>query len=59
MTTLAHLATELAEGRLTSRGLVEQSLAAIADPAGEGARAFISADAEGARAAADFAWGGA
>ena len=55
MTTLAQLATELAEGRLTSRGLVEQSLAAIADPAGEGARAFISADAEGARAAADFA----
>lgn len=52
---LAQLAEDLAEGRVTARALVDRSLAAIADPAGEGARAFISADAEGARAAADFA----
>jgi aspartyl-tRNA(Asn)/glutamyl-tRNA(Gln) amidotransferase subunit A len=36
------------------RDLVEQALANISDPAGEGARAFIKVDAEGARAAADF-----
>ncbi len=55
MQKLAQLAEDLALGRVTSRELVEQSLAAIADPAGEGARAFISVDREGARAAADFA----
>lgn len=55
MQTLDQLAEGLASGKLTSRGLVEQSLAAIADPAGEGARTFTSVDAEGARAAADFA----
>jgi aspartyl-tRNA(Asn)/glutamyl-tRNA(Gln) amidotransferase subunit A len=55
MQTLAGLALDLAEGRVTSRELVERSLAAIADPAGEGARTFIAVDAEGARAAADFA----
>ncbi len=54
-TTLAQLSSQLADGRVTSRDLVEQSLAAIADPAGEGARAFLTVDAEGARAAADFA----
>ena len=55
MQTLAQLATDLAEHRVTSRELVERSLAAIADPAGEGARTFISVDAEGARAAAGLA----
>ena len=55
MRTLDQLAADLAAGRLTSRELVERSLAAISDPAGEGARAFISVDAEGARAAADLA----
>ena len=53
-TTLAELAQNLADGKVTSRALVEASLAAIADPAGEGARAFIRVDAEGARASADY-----
>ena len=57
MRTLAQLAGELASGTVTSRELVERSLAAIADPAGEGERAFLSVDAEGARAAADYADG--
>ena len=39
---------------MTSRELVEQALAKISDPAGEGARAFIKVDAAGARAAADY-----
>ncbi len=52
--TLAQLAEGLAAGRVSSRDLVERSLAAIADPSGEGARTFITVDAEGARAAADF-----
>ena len=52
--TLEALAEELREGKTTSRELVEQALAKISDPAGEGALAFIRIDAEGARAAADF-----
>lgn len=52
--TLDLLAGELREGKTTSRELVEQALAKISDPAGEGARAFIRIDPEGARAAADF-----
>lgn len=51
--TLASLATDLAKGRTTSRAIVEDCLAAIADPAGEGARAFVSVDAERARVVAD------
>jgi aspartyl-tRNA(Asn)/glutamyl-tRNA(Gln) amidotransferase subunit A len=43
------LAGELREGKTSSRELVEQALAKISDPAGEGARAFIKVDAEGAR----------
>ncbi|MFN4141369.1 amidase [Aestuariivirga sp.] len=54
MHTLEQLAAALASGRVSARELVERSLAAIADPAGEGARAFIAVDAEGARAAADL-----
>ncbi|MCA3560488.1 MAG: amidase [Aestuariivirga sp.] len=54
MPTLAELSRQLAEHAVTSRQLVEQSLAAIADPAGEGARTFTAVDAEGALAAADF-----
>ena len=38
---------------MTSRTLVEESLARITDPAGEGARAFISVSTDSARAAAD------
>lgn len=51
--TVAQLASDLASGRTTSRQLVENALAKIADPSGEGARAFIAVDADGARAAAD------
>jgi aspartyl-tRNA(Asn)/glutamyl-tRNA(Gln) amidotransferase subunit A len=55
MTTVARLAADLAAGRATSRELVERSLARIADPAGEGARAFMPVNAAQARAAADEA----
>ena len=51
--TVLALARELAGGRTSSRELIEQALAAIADPQGEGARAFLYVDADGARAAAD------
>src|SRR4249920_4280325 len=55
METVATLAAALAAGRTTSRELVEQALARIADPAGEGARAFLKVYAELARAEADLA----
>jgi aspartyl-tRNA(Asn)/glutamyl-tRNA(Gln) amidotransferase subunit A len=55
MTTVAALAADLAAGRTTSRELLEQSLALIADPAGEGARAFLKVYADTARAEADLA----
>ncbi len=51
--TLAKLAADLAAGRTTSRALVEAALERIADPAGEGKRAFLKVYAESARAAAD------
>ncbi len=47
------LAQALASGQTTSRTLVEEALSKIADPAGEGARAFIKVHAEQARASAD------
>jgi len=50
--TLAALARDLAAGRTTSRDLVEECLARIADKDGEGARAFTAVDADGARKAA-------
>ncbi len=50
--TIAQLAVELGEGRTTSEELVEECLARIADPEGEGERAFLLVDAEGAREAA-------
>ena len=53
MQTLTGLAADLATGHTTSRALVEGCLARIADPAGEGARTFISVAAEAARAQAD------
>ena len=53
MRTLNELSAALAVGKTTSRQLVEDCLARIADPGGEGSRAFIKVDAEGARAAAD------
>ncbi|MEM7427165.1 MAG: amidase [Pseudomonadota bacterium] len=54
MKTLDELAVELEAGRVMSRQLVEQALAAIDDPAGEGGRAFLSVDREGAQAWADL-----
>ena len=51
--TVARLAADLAAGRTTSRALVEEALARIADPAGEGARCFLKVYADGARTAAD------
>ena len=53
MRTIEQHAQALADGRTTSRTLVEQCLARIADPSGEGARAFIKVHAEQARAMAD------
>jgi aspartyl-tRNA(Asn)/glutamyl-tRNA(Gln) amidotransferase subunit A len=53
MWTVAGLSRDLAEGRTTSRKLVEEALARIADPAGEGARAFLKVYAEAARAEAE------
>jgi aspartyl-tRNA(Asn)/glutamyl-tRNA(Gln) amidotransferase subunit A len=55
MWTVAQLGAELASGRTSSRALLEQALARIADPAGEGARAFLKLYAECARAEAEFA----
>jgi aspartyl-tRNA(Asn)/glutamyl-tRNA(Gln) amidotransferase subunit A len=50
--TIPHLAAELAAGRTTSLELTEAALARIADPAGEGGRAFTLVDRDGALAAA-------
>ncbi len=54
MWTVAQLAADLAAGKTTSRALTEQALARIADPAGEGQRAFLKVYAESALAEADF-----
>jgi aspartyl-tRNA(Asn)/glutamyl-tRNA(Gln) amidotransferase subunit A len=51
--TVAALAADLAAGRTTSRELIEQALARIADPAGEGKRAFVKTYDASARAAAE------
>ena len=51
--TLAALADDLEAGRTSARKLVEECLARIADPAGEGRRTFIHVDKEAALAAAD------
>ncbi len=53
MRTLNDAAQALADGTHTSRDLVEACLDRIADPAGEGSRAFIKIYTEQARAAAD------
>ncbi len=55
MRSIEAIAQALASGATTSRMLIEDSLARIADPAGEGARAFIKVHAEQARAMADAA----
>lgn len=53
MRTIEDHAQALHAGSVRSRDLIEQSLARIADPGGEGARAFITVHAEQARAMAD------
>ena len=55
MDTIDAAARDLDAGRTTSRALVEACLARIADPAGEGSRAFVAVYAGAARAAADAA----
>jgi aspartyl-tRNA(Asn)/glutamyl-tRNA(Gln) amidotransferase subunit A len=51
--TLATLAENLASGRTSARKLVEECIARIADPSGEGERAFVHVDREGALEAAE------
>jgi aspartyl-tRNA(Asn)/glutamyl-tRNA(Gln) amidotransferase subunit A len=52
--TVQRLAADLAAGKTSSRELVEAALARIADPAGEGQRAFTKLYASTARAEADL-----
>ena len=51
--TLATLADDLDSGRTSARKLVEECLAKIADPSGEGQRTFIHVDKQAAIEAAD------
>jgi aspartyl-tRNA(Asn)/glutamyl-tRNA(Gln) amidotransferase subunit A len=51
--TLAALADDLETGRTCARKLVEECLARISDPTGEGQRAFIHVDKDAALEAAD------
>jgi aspartyl-tRNA(Asn)/glutamyl-tRNA(Gln) amidotransferase subunit A len=51
--TLAALADDLESGRTSARKLVEECLARIADPAGEGQRTFIHVDKDAALEAAE------
>ena len=53
MRRIDELAQALATGQTSSRALIEESLARIADPNGEGARTFIKVQSEAARASAD------
>ena len=53
MRTIDQLAQALDAGQTSSRALVELSLSRIADPSGEGSRAFIRVYAEQARTMAD------
>lgn len=52
MQTLVQVASDLRQARTTSEELVEDCLARIADPRGEGGRAYLEVDADRARAAA-------
>lgn len=52
---LQHYRSALDTGRLSSRALIDDALAAAQDPAGEGARVFIRIFDEAARAAAEAA----
>jgi aspartyl-tRNA(Asn)/glutamyl-tRNA(Gln) amidotransferase subunit A len=51
--TLASLADDLAAGHTSARKLIEECLARIGDPAGEGERTFIHVDKDAAIEAAD------
>jgi aspartyl-tRNA(Asn)/glutamyl-tRNA(Gln) amidotransferase subunit A len=53
MTTIAELARQLGTGALQARALVDAALDRIADATGEGSRAFITINADAARAQAD------
>ena len=53
MRTFDQLAQALADGSTTSRALIEDCLARVADPAGEGTRAYTEVHADTARAMAD------
>jgi aspartyl-tRNA(Asn)/glutamyl-tRNA(Gln) amidotransferase subunit A len=53
MRRIDELAQALADGRTTSRALIEESLARIAEPGGEGPRAFIKVQGQAARATAE------
>jgi len=53
MRPIADIATDLQNGTATSRGLVEEALAKIENPAGEGSRTFIRVFREEALAAAE------
>ncbi|MDA1326381.1 MAG: amidase family protein, partial [Proteobacteria bacterium] len=53
MTPIAQLANDLEAGRTRSRDLIEAALAAIENPAGEGARTMLKTHASAARDAAD------
>lgn len=53
MRAIEDLAQALASGQTSSRTLIEDALARIADPAGEGSRTFIKVHADQARASAD------
>jgi aspartyl-tRNA(Asn)/glutamyl-tRNA(Gln) amidotransferase subunit A len=55
MRTIEEHAQALAAGTITSRALIEDCLARIANPAGEGAATFTAVHAEAARAMADAA----
>ena len=51
--TLLELSLRLARGETTSRALIEEFLERIADPTGEGSRAFLTVYADRSRAEAD------
>ena len=53
MLTLNEWSRRLTSREVSARALIDQSLARIQDPEGEGARAFISVSSESARAQAD------
>ena len=53
MKTITQLGRDLAEGTTSARELLDECLDNIADEDGEGSRAFVMVDADGARATAD------